>query len=187
MTTKYYAGIGSRETPLDVRVLETVIARKLEELNWKLRSGGAPGSDDAFEAGVSNPDNKEIYLPWPGFNNKVSKFSKPSKDAFKLAAQHHKAWMRLSSGAQKLMARNGHQILGMDLDVPSNCVVCWTPDGCESHDTRLRDTGGTGQAISIASLRGIPIFNLKNDDALARLSKFINFDLEEFINSTIYH
>lgn len=184
---RYYAGIGSRETPLDIQLIMTILAKHLEASGFILRSGGAPGADDAFEAGVQSDDMKEIFLPWSGFNNKSSSFCRPTKEAFKLAQQHHKAWMRLSLGAQKLMARNSHQVLGYDLKSPSGFVVCYTKDGCESHETRSRDTGGTGQALTIASLNGIPIFNLCNDDALARLSKHVNIDFEQVINAIMHN
>ena len=52
-------------------------------------------------------------------------------------------------------------------------VICWTPDGCESHLTRSIKTGGTGTAIAIASTNGIPVFNLKNADAIDRLHQFL--------------
>lgn len=189
--SRYYAGIGSRETPLDIQLIMTIIAKELSKSEFILRSGGAPGADSAFEAGADadNPDgvksNKEIFLPWSGFNNKVSNFSRPTKEAFKIASNHHKAWLRLSLGAQKLMARNTHQIMGYDLKTYSEFVVCWTADGCESHETRVRDTGGTGQAIAIASTLDIPIFNLKNDDSLSRLSKHVDLDLESHINTIL--
>lgn len=189
--SRYYAGIGSRETPLDIQLIMTIIGKELSKNQFILRSGGAPGADSAFEAGADADDpegiksNKEIFLPWSGFNNKVSKFSRPSKEAFKVASTYHKAWLRLSLGAQKLMARNTYQIMGYDLKTHSEFVVCWTSDGCESHETRVRDTGGTGQAIAIASTLGIPVYNLKNDDALSRLSKQINLDLESIINSIL--
>lgn len=81
-----------------------------------------------------------------------------------LASRFHPNFGRLSQGAQKLMARNGYQVLGYDLASPSEFVVCWTPDGCTSRATRTPDTGGTGQAIAIAEAHGVPVLNLANDD-----------------------
>ena len=49
---KYYAGVGSRDTPPEVLARMTGIATKLYYLGYVLRSGGAPGADQAFEAGV---------------------------------------------------------------------------------------------------------------------------------------
>ncbi|MFW6238510.1 MAG: hypothetical protein ACOC5A_04700, partial [Halanaerobiales bacterium] len=53
-------------------------------------------------------------------------------------------------------------------------VICWTVDGCTTVKKRTARTGGTGQAISIADTRGIPIYNLK----LPRHKKKINNWLE---------
>ena len=65
-----------------------------------------------------------------------------------------------------MMTRNVHQILGLDLRTPTSAVICWTADGATSITTE--DTGGTGQAIRIASDLGIPVFNLKNHDDMSK-------------------
>jgi len=62
--------------------------------------------------------------------------------------------------------------MGYDLKTPSKFVLCWTPDGCISKQTRNKNTGGTGQAIAYASENGIPIFNFRNANDE---SKFIDF------------
>lgn len=170
-TVKAYAGIGSRKTPPDVLAKMRIVAQRMEARGYILRSGGADGADSAFEAGVKSL--KEIYLPWPGFNNNPSTRSEPSSQAMEIAKAIHPAWDRLSDGARKLQARNSHQILGMDLRSPVHFVVCYTPDGCESDADRNFDTGGTGQAITLADAWKIPIFNMAKPDALVRLRDFI--------------
>jgi predicted Rossmann fold nucleotide-binding protein DprA/Smf involved in DNA uptake len=42
---KFYAGIGSRETPPDILEWMTSLAANLETMNYVLRSGGAQGAD----------------------------------------------------------------------------------------------------------------------------------------------
>lgn len=161
---QYYAGIGSRETPPEIQEKMTKIASKLEKYRFVLRSGGAEGADLAFEKGVKK--NKEIYY---------------AKDAnimsYYFANYFHPAPKNLKEYPKKLMARNTFQILGKleggKENPRSSFVICWTPDGAESHQQRTRETGGTGQAISIASYYQIPIFNLKNEDAIERLEKWI--------------
>lgn len=167
---RIYTGIGSRETPADVLEKMTEIAQTLSVQSFVLRSGGADGADKAFEDGALK---KEIYLPWPGFNGNQSRLSVISEKAKKIAAEHHPAWNKLKESIQKLHARNTYQILGYDLVLPSDFVLCWTPDGCESQKTRTFKTGGTGTAISLASSFNIPVFNLKNQDAYQRLKKFL--------------
>ena len=67
---KYYSGIGSRNTPPDIKDLMKVIAEKLAEKGFTLRSGSSPGADIAFEKGALEGGGKiELYLPFSGFQN----------------------------------------------------------------------------------------------------------------------
>ena len=46
---KYYAGIGSRETPPGIEPMIEEIVKILNKFGYILRSGGADGSDSMFE------------------------------------------------------------------------------------------------------------------------------------------
>lgn len=166
-----YAGIGSRKAPLAQLERMTRAARRLAAMGYTLRSGAADGADLAFEAGAG--EKKEIFLPWKEFNGSTSSFVSPSRDAMDVAAAVHPAWSRLSPAAQKLQARNSHQILGEDLRTPCDFVICWTPDGAETEKERAAATGGTGQAIALASRWGVPVFNFARPDAGERLHAFV--------------
>lgn len=157
---KYYTGIGSRETPPDIIGKMIGIGLKLNTLGYTLRSGGAEGADSAFELKAGT--NKEIYLPWVGFNNNPSKLYYPTNEAFELAKTIHPVWDILTVGGKKLHARNMHQVLGMDLKTPSSFLVCWTKNGTV--------IGGTASAMKLAKKNNIPIYNL--------------FFLEDYINLT---
>lgn len=150
---KYYAGIGSRETPQYVlNIFEYNISTSLCKRGYTLRSGAAPGADSAFERGCDSlKGNKEIWLPWRGFENNDSNLIVHKQEAFELAEVYHDRWKSLSQGAQKLHARNMHQVLGADLTTPVKFVVCYTKGGKRS--------GGTGQALRLAQDRNIPIFD----------------------------
>jgi len=161
-----YAGIGSRETPPEIIVTMLNIGKYLAKEKWILRSGGADGADTAFETGCdSEQGQKEIFLPWKNFNKNDSSLFEISGGAIELAQKYHPAWGRLKQGAQKLMARNVYQVLGYDLKSPSDCIVCWTSDG--------EPSGGTGQAIRIATDFNIPVFNLWNNESVDKFKKFI--------------
>jgi hypothetical protein len=137
--TLAYAGIGSRLTPTHICDNMTTIARELWSLGCTLRSGAAAGADSAFERGANT--RKEIY-----------RLHDVTDEALELAARFHPKWDRCSEHARLLLARNGFQILGPDLQSPSKFVVCWTCDG--------KASGGTGQAMRIADAYGITIYNL---------------------------
>lgn len=168
----YYAGIGSRETSQEFLDLFTRVAKYLSTKDCVLRSGGAKGSDKAFELGATH---KEIYLPWKGFEGNNSNLIVKDERAFEIAAKYHPRWNYLSQVARLLQARNSHQILGNDLNSPSDFVICWTKGG--------KGGGGTGQAIRIAKDYNIPVFdcgkyaNVK--ECAIELKNFLDEILEE--------
>ena len=170
---KYYAGIGSRKTPSHILNIMTNIARNLEEIGYTLRSGGADGADKAFADGCKN---KEIYIPWKGFNGITdATYTEATKDAFLIASNVHPAWDRCSYGAKKLHARNVHQIFGQNIhdeDNYSSFVVCWTPNG--------QAIGGTATAIKLAKQRNIPVYNLALPNDLSVLNKFIKEQYDKY-------
>lgn len=155
---RYYTGIGSRETPPDILVIMTNIARALSH-QYICRTGGAQGADQAFEAGCTGRCN--VFLPWPSFgcaDQSNVYMTSPSAEAFEIAEVFHPRWPYISRGARTLHARNSHQILGPQLNDPVDFVICWTKDG--------KFSGGTGQALRIADSYRIPIWNLKKEDDL---------------------
>ena len=154
--TMTYAGIGSRSAPPKVLGEMNAIARKLSDMGYTLRSGGAKGSDSAFESGAG--DKKEIYS---------------STDATDLtrtiAKEIHPAPDKLNPTVLNLMARNTNQIFGENLNTPADFVLTYTPDGAESSAERSMSTGGTGQAIDMASRKGVPVINMAKEGWQSRL------------------
>lgn len=164
-TYNTYTGIGSRKSPDYIVAQMREFAYHAAGAGWVLRSGAADGADTAFEDGCDDGQGKkEIFIPWKGFNHSGSTLYPASDDAYNIASGIHPNWRVLKEPVRKLAARNMHQIMGKDMRSPTKCVVCWTPDGCESHNQYSRKTGGTGSAISLASLNHIPVFNLANKD-----------------------
>lgn len=154
-TPKFYTGIGSRETPQPILNLMRQIAENLGE-DYILRSGGAGGADEAFEAGCDRVGGlKHIYLPWPGFKGSRARFRGIPPECFDLAQRIHPAWDRLTAVDRKLHARNTQQVLGdrpISDPKPSSFLICWTRNG--------QPIGGTRTAIELALRHGIPVFNL---------------------------
>lgn len=172
---KIYTGIGSRKTPPAVLDEMKQLAIDLAGNGFFLRSGGADGADSAFETGVLqvNRGAIQLYLPSPGFNGRSQGFHIIYKTALSMAGKYHPAWARCGEFERKLHARNAYQVLDIRLDSPSDFVVCWTPDGAQTHAERCRATGGTGTAISIAAEHGVPVFNLQRETARYALSVFL--------------
>lgn len=126
--------------------------------------------DEAFLLGAAG--RAETYLARPARNRTGPiRLARPTLEAIRIAAEHHPKWRRLRSFERELIARDTHQILGPFCDEPSLFVACWTPDGAERGEDTSEWTGGTGQAIRVASAFGVPVFNLANESSRHKLEK----------------
>lgn len=160
-TTMTYAGIGSRETPKDIQNQMTALAKELEKKGYRLRTGDAKGADSAFSAGATT---KSVFT---------------AKDATErtraIAKEIHPNPNAISTNDYilNLMARNTNQVFGSDLATPADFVIVWTKDGATSSAQRTQATGGTGQAIDMASRKGIPVINMANPNWRQELDKIL--------------
>lgn len=153
-------GIGSRKTPPQILREMTTIGNWCRQNKIYLTSGHAEGADFAFESGAR--EYCLVYLPWRGFNinSKYPMLGNPCVVEFNpeldiLVKEFHPNPDKLNRGPWALIRRNGCQVLGLNLDQPVNCVVCWTLSD---------DEGGTGQAIRIARCRDIPVVNMNSQE-----------------------
>ena len=178
---KTYAGIGSQETPRRVQDLMTEIAARLAMRGYRLRSGGAPGADRAFERGAP-PGQRDIFLPYEGWLGHSSPLFHVPELAQDLAARYHPAprAVRKSRKNRLLLGRDVQQVLGVACNDPCQFVICWTPDGADGVDIPTsRITRGTGQAIRVAAAHRIPVFNLARPEMLIRIANGLGMTLPE--------
>jgi len=159
--TEFYTGVGSRNVTdkgfQDCKQIAEAMSKKL----IVLRSGGATGCDTAFELGAGS--NHNVYLPWNNFNGRSdengvyvnSKTLYTHKEAEYIASIHHPAWDKCSPAAKLLHTRNVFQVLGFELNNPSQVLVCWAEP-----DKRTRVKGGTATAVAIAYAHGVPVYNI---------------------------
>lgn len=178
---KYYAGIGSRETPIHILDLMTKASASLEKQGYVLRSGGAPGADWAFQQGVKNQSMMEIYIPWEGYQGMLETPYTPyiycKRVNKEMATEYTKLiwekrgrnWNALKFPIKALMTRNTYQILGANPGITqqSQFVLCWCPviDGIPQ--------GGTAQAVIMAQHFNRPVLNMFNSDIVARIEAMI--------------
>lgn len=173
-----FAGIGSRRAPREALYTVRNLSHALAAKNYKVRTGGADGCDINFELAYLAAGGKvELWLPWPNFKHREGVGHFPGALHEEIARTIHPIYDKLPPYMRYLHARNVGQILGEACNTPVQFVACWTPDGCESEATRTRNTGGTGTAIALADRNNIPVFNLKNENALDRLSSFLDTNL----------
>lgn len=160
----HYTGVGTRDLPYSLIPRVQKFAEYLAtNTSLILRSGGADGNDSIHEDEfIIQNKTMEIYLPWTGFNNR---FHDPKKGYYSISNSYHKLgeaeqiamdnighWNVLKQGARKLHTRNVLQVLGADLNTPSQVVIYCTSNG--------KLTGGTRTAVAIANAYNIPTRDL---------------------------
>ena len=193
-----YAGIGSRETSIDIQKEMYKIAKELESLGYVGQSGGAPGADKAFE-GANQPWEKEDgtiagtkeftkskanVTKWARYSdgkNTSSKFvvfkASDSNDKVRnIAKEIHPKKQDLSDkDGLDLHARNTFQVFGKNLDTPVDFVLFYAQEQKDS----IRPKGGTGQAVEMARLKGIPTINMADKNWREQLDNVLSKNNEE--------
>lgn len=175
-----YTGVGSRETDhyanSDIHSCANVLAR----MGYLCVTGDASRGGDK-EFWEATPEMQRIRFGPYGRKQYSPKtiVVPPNSDAYKLAvslvSKLHPAWRYLDEFPKELHTRNTFQVLGQQLSQPSEFLLCWTPDGAVEKTTKK--TGGTGMAIRIANQFGVPVFNLRNDNAIVELGDFLGIDI----------
>lgn len=179
----YWTGVGSRETPDEILLLMTFVAKLLTDLGWVLRSGGAKGADSAFYAGAKQSANfynakPYIYLSWNGMKNGVEKlYENPSEGLYDAqqyptwnaandrAFELRGSWERCGQGGIAHHTRNVFQVLGHDLFTPSKFLICWAiPVGKQG-----AVKGGTNTAVKLALQENIDVINLYTEEGFNRV------------------
>lgn len=193
---RYYTGVGSRETPFEIYLVMMACAMIFEKQGYILRSGTALGADSAFEQGITNPDNAEIYIPYKSFpqkmwkNNSNIKYIIPSENKDKYFEANnllmrnnlYKRWNTVKQDwVMKLHNRNIFQVLGKNLNKKEKSLfcLCYTSCGSTTYDqTDPNRTGGTGTAINTSSFFDVPVFNLSKKEHLDRIIDFMKYNRE---------
>lgn len=168
----HYTGVGSRRITKEERYVITDISECLASTcKWALRSGGAVGSDEAFQTGaVKSPDRlvrTQVWLPWASFRKDFQEstpwdsYEVLSEDEFGRARNFYLqtgiiSWFdNMSSAAQRLHARNFYQVVGKDHEeVSKMCIYCADEDNKEVK-------GGTRSAVMVARAFKIPTYNIR--------------------------
>lgn len=161
-------GIGSRQTPRNILDLFEGFGRYAKDMGWCIRSGHAPGADYAFERGCKT--NCIVYLPWKNFNHQdpilgIPRVNPLREEVLELVYKYEPYARDLPDSIKKIKSRNIYQVLGENLNIPSNIVICWTPNG--------EIIGGTGLALKVAQDHNITIYNLGVKSNFVSLDKLV--------------
>lgn len=188
----YWTGVGSRDTPLELRSLMEITGTRMTQLGGRGRSGGARGPDEWFESGARSAETAatrfDVYLPFEGFKGRYSSRMSSVWDsthfptyttAQYIASTLHPNWKAcLNGGAYQYHTRNVFEVVGKRLTRPSRIVIGY------ARTVRGVAQGGTGLAIRLAEKLDIPVLNLYNPQHLNLLQEFVDTDLPSGVSAT---
>jgi hypothetical protein len=154
---RVYTGICDAHAPASVCRLLHELGAALGKSRFTLRSGGNGPGELALERGATSVHaNRQIYLPWPGFNHHSSPLHQIPDGAFKISSSLEPNWVLLGRNSRKLKARVTLELFGKKLDRPSLFLLCWTPSG--------KGQGDCADAIALAQHADIPVIDLGKYD-----------------------
>lgn len=166
--SRYYTGIGARLTPASICDIAKKIGCKLAQQGVILRTSGVLGIDSAFDVGrITGQGVKECIYPY-----------ECTQEGLSLAASLHPNWKGTQPYDRTIHAATAHLVAGLELNLPSTCLITWTKDGCISHQTRTEETGYVGTAISVAEHFRVPIYNLNLPEHLKIWVDWLNKEIQ---------
>ncbi|ADQ52943.1 DprA-like DNA recombination-mediator protein [Aeromonas phage PX29] len=168
--------VGTRFPPSQIAGIASKIGRNLSDKGFIGRSGGAIGMDQAWLSDY-DPSLCEIYRPDDkGIN--VLNFDNffEAEEMVKRIIPHFEY---LDFYSQWLHTRNAYQVLGRDLNTPSDFLLCYAP---------VRNKvvqGGTRTAFVLARRNGIPVYNLYDPEHLKKWCDKFQIEVEVSSNKQI--
>lgn len=166
-----------KELSSDLKTKFIELAKVLNTKGYTFRHSG--DSKDSMQNSILDLDDmkSESYLPWKKFNSDITTptLAKPVGDAYEIAINSHKGYAKLPGAVRTILARDVHVTLGKDLVHPISFLLAYTDNGVESLDGKVdfKVTGNLAFYLKVAEDANVPVFNLKNSDAIKRLIDYI--------------
>lgn len=175
MSILAYVGIGSSRTPQATLDAMTRVAEELAIEGFTLRCGRGGPPDTAFERGANRAaGQREIYLPWPGFDGRTDGIIASDQRANEVCRSLVPYWSDLSAHERFIECTAAHLVFGKDLRTPSLFLITWTTDGAEWDGAVSPETGRSAASIALCARLGIPVFNLKHEASELQLRALLN-------------
>lgn len=166
--------------PADIKDKFIRIASSLFNKGYKCRA--VYNDRDPLLMDISKLPNADMqwYLPWKfkSLDKGITvKMDKPNEKGYGIAFNNHKIFMELKEPIRALLAAEVHMLLGPDAVEPLSMYITYSPNGAESFGNPkskdridFKDMRNLVFSYRIAKEASIPIYNLKNDTALDRIS-----------------
>lgn len=151
-----------------------LFVKKIEAKGITVRCGAASETDKVVAKSARYP---EYHLPFKMFDDiEVKGYGSTfnTDECFEFAKRYFEGDFETANKFHRANhAKNARLLFGKSLRSPTQLVIVWSEDGAElASDTNSR-SGATGHIIRMASAAGIPVINIKSQNAEARLDSFL--------------
>lgn len=157
----------------DVIKLFVSIAKSLKSRSYTFRHNNSADDKIANEILKIEGIITESYLPWGKFNSNITKPKRwsGSQEAYSIAMAYHAKFKELPPAIRAILASHVDALLGHECLDPVNFLLCWTECGSEKYSNKMdfKKAGNLPFILKICEDANIPVFNLKNKEALNNL------------------
>ena len=167
----FWTGVGSRECPHTAFMLGIRVGKLMRRYALDMGGGDAIGMDKAFITGMNDWNRIHAYSVKPKEHFIDGTQCERFEEAMAIAKSLHPNWKACTPWARSLHARNVFQVLGPNINEPSEFVVFWAePQGRNTHEVK----GGTNTAVKVAYEWDIPLYNLYYPETFSRLVEAVH-------------
>lgn len=135
------------------------------------------GDDKDFYDRLSGLSDRhtEVFIPWRNFNDIESKHYYNTLTAKHIASSNFGlGWEKIPDGVKAMLARDVRMVFGDKNNSPALCVITWSQDGANKFSEVNKETGRASFIIKMASSFGVPVVNLRKNNAENVLEKSFN-------------
>lgn len=165
--------------PDDVIKTFVKIAEHVATTGFTVRTGSGELGEACKHA--LKPSYIEQYAPWEGFEDANDIFSKTTNHAKALAMRFQKGLSGSKPAIWAIAAVYLNVLLGKEITSPATALVIWSPCGSvDSLGATLPRFSPLRLPLRLANYMKIPVFNIKNADALPAFKTFLEGYYAEF-------
>ena len=161
-----YVMLANRDIPAKGIEAMQSLAAELEKLDFTLRIRGVGEFEKVLEEAIKN---KEMHLPWKGFDEKDSPFAWTPENAKLIAAHLFSGFSDQKPVFQSFMACIVKTMMGKNLVAPAMFAVIYSADGVERFEERGPETREAADLLAVANAQRIPVFNIAKQGWKQRL------------------
>lgn len=155
---KYYTGTGIVQVSKSMKETILAIAKYLSDQGYTLRTGLSKGMDAAF---IEGSDSVSLFTYEGENTNGADAFICEETDFIKRDLKENYLTLgALTKVARQRVVRSYYELLGEDLNTPSEFLVCYDP--CE---------GVVNYTHRLANRLGIKVYNLYDKEELKKLKE----------------